>query len=75
MYGRGFYECFCVDVGGGGEEGPARSRPSSSEYFDLVFNSYAVVAIFSVACGERAAAFRFSVLFYGLVRSEFFRAN
>lgn len=27
------------------------------EYFDLVFNSYAFVAFFSVACESRAAAF------------------
>lgn len=73
---RGFYECFCVSPSGGGRVGPPLTRPSPIEYFDLVSKSYAVVAIFSVACVKRArlCPFRLSSEFYFAFLFRIFRA-
>lgn len=75
---RGFYECFCVSGSGGGRVGPQLTRPSPSEYFDLVSESYADVAIFfSRVCLARAAAtffVRFGTIFT-FFRVEFFRVQ
>lgn len=60
---RGFYECFCVSAGGGGRVGPPLTRPSPSEYFDLVSESYADVAIFFSRVSRARAAAAFFVCF------------
>lgn len=58
---------------GGGRVGPRLTRPSPIEYFDLVSESYAVVAIFSVACVRRARLYPLRALnFISCYFFEFF---